>query len=236
MKADALSRACPSCAEPMRRRGFGRKPLGSVDVDLCFACHCLWFDQYESAQLTPGAILELFRAIHEHRSPARPLADNARCPVCRARLVHTQDIQRTNRIAYLRCPNGDGRLTTFVQFLREKNFVRELSDREVERLKATIVQVRCSSCGGAVDLARDAACPYCRAPVAILDPEAVHRAIEELSAAERKRLSPPDPIAPVEAMLAGQATARAIARFERPPNGLDLIDAMLQSLFSDKAR
>ncbi len=220
----------------MQRRSFERRPLGRVDIEICFACHCLWFDRYESTQLAPGAVLKLFREIHEHRSPARPLADGARCPACRARLVHTHDIQRTNRISYLRCPNGDGRLTTFVQFLLEKNFVRELSAMEVDRLKATIAQVRCSSCGGAIDLARDVACPYCRSPVAILDAEAMRKTIEALSAEERERLAPPEPTAPIEAMLAGRAIDRALARYERAPGGPDLIDAALQWLFGGKTR
>ena len=54
-----MTTACPSCSVPMLRRAFERKPFGALDLDLCFACHAIWFDRYESAQLTPGAVIEL---------------------------------------------------------------------------------------------------------------------------------------------------------------------------------
>ena len=47
------SAACPSCAAAMEQRFFERKPAGKVELDFCFACHAIWFDQYESAALTP---------------------------------------------------------------------------------------------------------------------------------------------------------------------------------------
>jgi hypothetical protein len=123
-------------------------------------------------------VIELFRLIHEHRDkPARALADTMSCPACATRLVFTQDLQKTNRINYHRCPKGHGRLTTFFQFLREKQFVRTLSPVEVERLRATVKQVRCSGCGAPVDLGKDPACGYCRSPISILDAEAVEKAL-----------------------------------------------------------
>jgi hypothetical protein len=38
------------------------------------ACQAIWFDQYESAQLTPSAVIDLFRRIHDHRDDARTAA------------------------------------------------------------------------------------------------------------------------------------------------------------------
>jgi len=219
----------------MERRAFERKPLGAVELDLCFACHAIWFDQYESAQLTPGAVIKLFGQIHEHDdAPARPLRDNLRCPACKKALALTNDVQRTNRISYYRCAEGHGRLTTFVQFLREKNFVRSLSGPEIDRLKAEVKQVRCSSCGGPVSLERDAACSYCRAPVSILDPAAVRATLAELSAAERKRAHV-DPDAALQAVLAGQRPgSKRKAHPQREAQsgfGIDLISEALDLLF-----
>jgi hypothetical protein len=200
----------------MERRSFARKAMGSVDLDLCFACHAIWFDQYESAQLTPGAVIDLFREIHEHNAErARPLADSTRCPKCRDRLALTHDIQRTNRISYYRCPKGDGRLTTFFQFLREKNFVRSLTAPEVAQLKASVKQVRCSGCGAPVSLESDSACPYCRAAISILDADAVKRTLAELSAAEQQRIRRPDPVAVVDGLLEGKRFEQRMARVER---------------------
>ncbi len=212
--AAAAGRACPSCGGGMRREGFERKLQGRVDLDLCFDCQAIWFDQYESAQLTPGSVLALFRIIHERREhPARPIGGVLRCVRCRERLALTHDVQRTNAIVYYRCPEGHGRFTTFLQFLREKSFVRSLTPLEVERLRAKVTQVRCSSCGGPIDLARDAQCPYCRAPIAILDADAVERALADLSEQERRRKEV-DPTAAVEALLAGQRLERRLERYE----------------------
>jgi len=170
-----------------------RSTLGELNLDICWDCHAIWFDQFESTSLAPKSVIELFRLIHEHRDkPARPLADSMRCPVCPAPLALTQDLQKTNRISYHRCPEGHGRLTTFFQFLREKQFVRTLSPVEIERLKATVKQVRCSGCGAPVDLGKEPACGYCRAPVSILDAEAVQKALAGLSETDRRR-SKPDP-------------------------------------------
>jgi Zn-finger nucleic acid-binding protein len=209
-----LARACPSCAAQMPRQSLERKPIGQVELDLCFNCHAIWFDQYESAQLTPGAVLELFRTIHEHRdAPRRTVADSLRCPACSVRLQLTHDVQRTNRITYYRCPDGHGRFTTFFQFLREKNFVRSLTGAEINRLKANVAQVRCSGCGAPVDLARDSQCTYCRAPISILDAEAVKKTLAELDEQERRRKTV-DPTAAVEGLLAGKRFERKLARIE----------------------
>jgi ribosomal protein L31 len=227
----ALSRACPSCGARMQRQAFARKPQGGVDLDICFDCHAIWFDQYESAQLTPGAVLELFRLIHERSStPVRPLAESARCPTCRSRLQLTYDVQRTNRISYYRCPEAHGRLTTFFQFLREKNFVRSLTVPEIDRLKAIVAQVRCSACGAPIDLARDSACAYCRAPISILDAEAVQKTLAELDEQERRRKQV-DPLAAVNGLLAGKRFERKLAKIEgRPGWGLDPVDLVEEAL------
>jgi hypothetical protein len=188
----------------MEQRFFERKPHGKVELDLCFTCHAIWFDQYESATLTPGAVLELFRVIHQHHDqPPRPLGDALRCPACRTSLNLTHDIQRTNRIAYYRCTAAHGRLTTFFQFMREKHFVRDLTRPEIEQLRATVKQVRCSSCGAPINLGRDPQCGYCRAPISILDADAVRKTIAELDAAERGRTLG-DPQAIVDNLLAGR--------------------------------
>ena len=171
----------------MQNRVFERNPQGGVEIDVCFPCHALWFDQFESAQLAPAAIVQLFREINEHRNDAlKPVSATSRCPRCRAGLALTHDIQRTNKITYYRCPQGHGRLTTFYMFLREKNFIRSLSAPEVTQLRAQVKQIRCSSCGGPIDLERQTECPYCRAPVSILDPEAVRRTLLELDGKERR--------------------------------------------------
>ena len=203
----------------MHRHHLERQLGGQLELDLCFDCHAIWFDQYESGQLSPGAVIELFRKIHEHQDKhARQLADRLACPQCSEKLGLTHDVQRTNKISYYRCAQGHGRLTTFVQFLREKNFVRTLSPPEIQELRATVKQVRCSSCGAAVDLTRDAACAHCRSPIAILDAEAVKRTLAELDAKQQGRASGArvaEVLAPAR-LVQAEANAR---RFEHRPLG-----------------
>jgi len=172
----------------MEHRTFERKVSGGVEIDACFACHAMWFDQLESAQLAPGAIVQLFREINEHRNdPQKAVAEQCRCPRCRATLLFTQDMQRNNRLTYYRCSMGHGRFTTFYMFLREKNFIRSLSEREAATLRAQVKQIRWSSCGAPIDLGKNMAWPYCQAPVSILDSEQVRRTLLELDGMQRQR-------------------------------------------------
>jgi DNA-directed RNA polymerase subunit RPC12/RpoP len=198
----AASRNCPGCSAAMRRRSFARKDTGTLDLDMCFDCRAIWFDTWESTQLAPRAVLDLFREIEaQGGGGGKPLAAVLRCVTCRERLAFTHDIERTNAFVYYRCPEGHGRFTTFLQFLREKEFVRSLTPLEVQKLSATVAQVRCSSCGAPVDITRDAACPYCHAPIAILDAGAVQHAIAALTAADQ-RSQRVDPDAVLDALLA----------------------------------
>lgn len=142
----------------------------AVVVDVCAPCQSLWLDGRENLQLTPGATLALLRVISEHiAKPQRTDADTAKCPRCRGRLRKTQDMQRTTRFEYLRCPNGHGRLMTFFDFLKEKDFVRPLTPLQVGALRKNIQIVNCSNCGAPIDLAHGSVCAHCASPRSMLD-------------------------------------------------------------------
>lgn len=212
---------------------LGRKPLGSLTIDLCATCQALWFDTFESLQLTPGGTLELFRAIHaSHRAAPRPLVPPLNCPRCDTVLAATQDVQRTTRFAYYRCRYGHGRLTPFFEFMREKNFIRPLDARELERLADNVKTIRCSSCGAPVDVAKSTTCGYCGSPLMVLDPDAVARTLAELEAAERRRTAP-DPDRQAAAVIALAELEREMARARAAEGALltvDLVDLGLAAL------
>lgn len=172
----------------METRRFDAHYGRTVELDLCHGCGLIWFDGRESIALTPGAVLRLFAALDEHRERRHPLQrDTMTCPRCRRQLAPTVDRQRATTFAYWRCPAEDGRLTTFFDVLREKNFVRPLSPERLAELRAYTRTVNCSACGAAIDLAHESACPHCRAPLSMLDPDQVQKVVSELQHAEERR-------------------------------------------------
>jgi hypothetical protein len=183
---------CPNCHQPMEAQSLEKHGNGTVQLDLCFACAGIWFDHLESVQLAPAAVIELFKEIYAHRDDApRAQAPRQACPRCRDTLVLSFDVSKTGQFSYFRCPRGDGRFTPFFQFLREKQFVRNLTELELRRLRSQIRQVRCSECGAPIDLEHDSVCKYCRAPVSFLDAEAVEKAVHMWSsAADNRHLAP----------------------------------------------
>jgi DNA-directed RNA polymerase subunit RPC12/RpoP len=196
----------------MRQLGLERKPLGAIDVDLCGDCQTIWFDAFESPQLTTGSVLALFRALQDAGHGTRgPLPARLPCPRCGLALCETHDLRHATRFTYWRCPRGHGRLTPFVQFLREKDFIRPLSDAELARLKSAVKIVRCGSCGAPVDIERSTVCGYCRSPILVLDPSAVASRVAELSSGERST-PPPDPDRLVDALMAMERERGAARR------------------------
>lgn len=170
----------------------------AVTLDLCDPCQAIWFDPRESLQLTPGATLMLFRVIGEH--VARPQAieaDTAKCPRCQARLRRTQDMQRSTRFEYFKCPRDHGRLTTFFDFLKEKDFVRPLTPAQIAELRKNIQAVNCSNCGAPIDLARRTECGHCGSPLSMLDMKQAESLVAQLREADRtdKTVDPALPLA-----------------------------------------
>ncbi len=204
---------CPNCHAGMRTRSFEQMYGRSEELDICHACQAIWFDKQELLQLSPGATLDLLSAIAESENAARlPIAPRLFCPRCGMSLVEVNDMQRTTRFSYFRCPAGHGRFLTFFQFLRAKNFVRSLATAEVRELRKHIRQVNCSNCGAPVDIERDLACQHCRTPVAIIDPDQVNKAVATLRAAKTRQetVDPSWPLAvAIERVRADRAFAEA---------------------------
>ena len=184
-----------------------------VVIDVCVPCQSFWFDAHESVQLSPGGTLALFGLIGEHTA-RRPFsnADLAKCPRCRARLRLTQDMQRATRFSYLRCPNDHGRLTTFFDFLREKDFIKPLTPHQIAELRKNVQFINCSNCGAPVDLAAHSDCQHCGSPLSMLDMQQAERLIAQLREADRSD-KPVDPALPL-------ALARARREAEHAFEGL----------------
>jgi hypothetical protein len=187
-----------------------------VVIDFCAPCQAFWFDTHESPALTAGATLSLFRVIGEHvarRGASR--ADLAKCPRCRARLRGTHDMQRATRFQYLRCPHGHGRLTTFYDFLLEKDFIRPLTAEQIAELRRNVQSVNCSNCGGPIDLARGAACAHCGSPLSMLDMQQAETLVAQLRTADERTRQPIDPALPLEMARARREIEQAFANLQR---------------------
>ena len=119
-------------------------------------------------------------------------------------------MQRATRFTYFRCPAGHGRVLTYYQFLRAKNFVRSLNADEVADLRRRIKQVNCANCGAPIDLGVNAVCSFCRTPVSMLDPDQMQKAVTQLKeTAEAK--SHVDPTLPLTLATQRAEAERAFA-------------------------
>jgi len=179
---------CPGCGAEMATLHLERRMASTVEVDLCAGCKALWFDRYEDIQLSPSATLKLFGIISERSAAATgPLPGRLRCPRCRSALTHTHDIQRSTRFQYWRCGDGHGRLMTFVDFLRAKDFVRPVTPQQLTELRNNVQTINCSNCAAPIDLAKDSRCPHCGSAISMLDVKQMTRTIEQLQAASEGR-------------------------------------------------
>jgi len=200
---------------------LGRK----VAVDLCGRCQVLWFDKYESLQLSASSVLQLFHVIGQASAlPAEARSAKvgvksgqsglAKCPRCDRRLRVMHDMQRSARFEYRGCPENHGRLITFFNFLREKNFIKPLSPAQIEDLRSKVRTINCSNCGASVDLAHGIACSHCGSPLSMLD---LNQA-EDLIAKLRQAGSGPQPVEHVPpADAASRRSEAGFGRFAEAP-------------------
>ena len=153
-----------------------------VEIDVCHDCNAIWFDQAESTQLSPDGTVALFQLINERggasSTATSKFGEGLRCVTCGTGMRLTNDRVKNTRFAYQSCPQGHGRLTTFYNFLAEKQFVRELTQQERAKLATSVQQIKCSGCGAPVDIGKTDACQYCRAPVSVFDRDAAKKAID----------------------------------------------------------
>lgn len=208
-----------------------------VVIDICHPCQSFWFDAHESLSLTPGATLQLFKAIGEHATrPQRSNVDLSKCPRCKAHLRRTHDMQRTTKFEYLSCPNGHGRLTTFFDFLREKDFIRPLTPLQIEDLRRNVQSVNCANCGAPVDLTAGAACVHCGTPLSMIDMGQAERLVAQLQRADAREHQPVDPSLPIELARARRDTELAFAKLEgsdqwyKDVTSIDLVGAGLRAV------
>jgi ssDNA-binding Zn-finger/Zn-ribbon topoisomerase 1 len=228
---------CPRCGKPMAAHMLDGHLGRGVEVDVCTPCQSMWFDARENLQLTPGATLSVFRLIGER--VGRPAAEDGeivKCPRCNGRLRRTRDLQRATRFEYWRCPNDHGRLITFFDFLKEKDFIKPLTAPQIAELRRNVQAINCSNCGAPVDLAAGTECSHCRSPLSMLDLNQAERLIAQLQNADRtgKPIDPALPLALARARRETDLAFRGLPGHEDWDTdtwSLGLVGATLANLF-----
>lgn len=210
---------CPLCGVALELERYEAHYGASLDIDVCHACQVLWFDQREAQRLTPDSTLQLIASMQARGAARAPAQTQGWCPRCESALKETFDRVRGQVVSYRACPNGCGRLLTFVQFLKEKQYLRDATQAELVALKASVKQVDCASCGAPVDLHHDTRCAHCAAPVAFLDAKNLGALLAGLQVPDENS---------EELARAATDVQRLLSRQERSPS--DLVSAGLRAL------
>jgi hypothetical protein len=184
----STSLRCPSCGGGMASREFDGHLGSEVQLDVCAGCHVIWFDHFESLRLSPAGTLRVFQLIGTEAQSRPPLLrDPLTCPRCDVRLELTRDRQRNTPFQYWRCTREHGRLITYFEFLREKDFIRPLSPEQLASLRENLQMINCSNCGAPIDLVHEAACRHCGTPISTLDLEQISRMANQLQRSSEPR-------------------------------------------------
>ena len=185
---------CPGCAAEMTSLSLDGQVGTRVQIDQCERCRAFWFDGYESLQLAPGSTLKLFHLMSGQASTGRGFAGVSGCPRCRRPLARTHDRQRATPFEYWRCEQGHGRFIAYLDFLKEKDFIRPLTGEQLNELRQNVQTVNCSNCGAPIDLLHESTCTHCGSPLSILDLPHMQAVVDRLQAAGQPR--PIDPMLP----------------------------------------
>ena len=128
---------------------------------------------------------------------------------------------------------GVGTGTIYRYFPGKEALVNQLFREQKQALAQRLGTIGCTACGGTVDIRRDHACPWCRSALALLDPEAVDRAMQRYGQQIRQRQEARTPDALADALVAlerqnaREERARQRERLEgRQSGGLDQFDLL----------
>ena len=207
---------CPGCKTEMTPMTLDARMGGPVTIDVCAGCQAFWFDQFESLKLSAGSTLKLMKFIGEHSSSGKPSLPGAlQCPRCATTLRLAHNMQRNMPFTYWRCTNDEGHFIAFFEFLKEKDFIHPLSQEQIKELRQNLQFVNCSSCGASINLESNSACPYCHAPISMLDMKQPQQMLEQLKQAAAPQ--PIDPALPLKVASAKMALETSLAEYDRGP-------------------
>ena len=208
---------CPSCGAEMTTQTLEGHLGTQVQIDFCGECQIFWFDHLESLRLSPAATLGLFKMIGDRtRAAPRALREPLACPRCDLRLLLTNDRQRNTPFRYWRCAREHGRIISFFDFLREKDFIRPLSSLQLAELSRNIQTINCSNCGAPIDIVHASECAHCGTPVSMLDVKHISEVAAQTKDPDRARAA----VEALELAAVVRALKADIEVTRTPPPGL----------------
>ena len=222
---------CPGCSGEMDAVPLTDRNGLDVEIDVCKRCQVFWFDHRENVRLGAAATLKLFD-IMAARDPVTPtLSQPLKCPRCDSHLLDTHDMQlHGTRFEYWRCPHDDGHLITYLQFLKEKDFVRPMTPQQIAELREEVRTINCANCGAPVDLVTGAVCSHCGSPLTMLDMKQIADHVREL-----QQQAAPSPDVEIAKQFAAAVVTLA-AEAHKPPADESLVWSGLRHLVYGLAR
>ena len=175
---------CGNCRQPMQPLALPGHYGRSVELDLCRACHLVWFDQTETARLNGPALLDLIGQMAAAQTlPHELLRVDAGCARCGGGLKTVHNQSRWGRSLQLECTKGHGAYQTFAQFLQEKGLLRPMSRIDRAKLVDARGHIDCVNCGAALGR-DDEQCSHCLSVPSLLDVARLARALDPEGAIE----------------------------------------------------
>jgi Zn-finger nucleic acid-binding protein/predicted nucleic acid-binding Zn ribbon protein len=176
--AGAGALTCGNCRQPMQPLALPGHYGRDVELDLCRACHLVWFDQTETTRLNGPALLELIGQMAAAQTlPHELLRAGAGCPRCSGVLKTVHNQSRWGRSLQLECAKGHGAYQTFAQFLHEKGLLRPMSRIDRAKLVEARGHIDCVNCGAALGR-DDEQCSHCLSVPSLLDVARLARALD----------------------------------------------------------
>lgn len=155
----------------------------TVEIDLCPACHLVWFDSIEPARLAGAGLLALVGEMAAAQQlPHHALAGQPPCPRCRGPVRAAHNLTRWGRSLHLECQQRHGAWQSFREFLAEKGLLRAQTSADRQRALQRDGALRCVNCGGDFGPA-DTLCPWCTSTPALVDVARLARALDPEDAA-----------------------------------------------------
>lgn len=170
--------ACGNCGQPMPVLALAGHYGRRVELDLCPACHLVWFDGVETANLAgPGLLALIGEMAAAQRLPHQPLRADLGCLRCGAALRTVHNRSRWGPSLQLACPQRHGAYQSFAQFLSEKGLARVMTSADRARLLQRDGVLHCINCGGDFG-AQASECPWCRSVAAVIDVARLAQALD----------------------------------------------------------